>query len=202
MRAIRDWFLALTSSLGGVGLFLVAFLDSSVLTFPVANDLIVIQLSVENPARMPYYALMATAGSVAGCLFLYGLARRGGEAMYRRKAGARAVRVRDWVQKNAFLSIAVPSILPPPMPFKIFVLAAGVFQAPLRTFIVALLAGRGLRYFGEGYLAVRFGSDAARYLREHTLLFTLIVAVLLLGSYALTRLAFRPRKQPGEPWNP
>ncbi len=190
LQAIKEWFLALTGALGGLGLFFVAFLDSSVLTFPVANDLILIQLSVENPARMPYYALMTTLGSMAGCLWLYFLAKKGGEVMFRRRAGQRAERVRGWVQRNAFLSIAVPSLLPPPMPFKVFVLAAGVFQAPLRTFALALLFGRGIRYFGEGYLAVRYGNDAARYLQENTLQFTAIVVALLLASYGVTRMVF------------
>ncbi|MBI3405508.1 MAG: hypothetical protein HY046_08635 [Acidobacteria bacterium] len=191
LAAITNWFLALTGSLGGLGLFLVAFLDASVLTFPVANDLLVIQLSAQNPARMPYYAVMATFGSLLGCIWLYYLAKKGGELMFRKRAGARAERIRGWVQRNTFLSIAVPSLLPPPMPFKIFVLAAGVFQAPLRTMCIALVIARSLRYFGEGYLAVRYGTEAAAYLRTHSLQFTLVVLGLLLASYLVTRWLFR-----------
>jgi len=91
----------------------------------------------------------------------------------------------------------VPSILPPPMPFKAFVLAAGVFQMPMRTFILALLVGRGIRYTAEGILAVRYGDQAVRYLLENKLQFTLIITALIVGSYLVTRLIFRAtRKQP------
>jgi membrane protein YqaA with SNARE-associated domain len=188
---LPPWLASLVASVGGVGLFAAAFLDASVLSLPVINDLLVIHLSIQNPARMPYYALMATLGSLAGCLFLYYLARKGGEVMFRKRVGPRAERIRAWVQRNAFLSIAVPSILPPPMPFKAFVLAAGVFQMPRKIFVIALVAGRGFRYFAEGILAVRYGPDAVRYLRENKLEFTLIIGGLITASYLLTRFLFR-----------
>src|ERR1017187_10067029 len=79
---LPHWLQAIVASAGGLGLFLIAFLDSSILTFPVINDLLLINLSVRYPARMPYYAAMATLGSVVGCLLLYFLARKGGEAMF------------------------------------------------------------------------------------------------------------------------
>jgi membrane protein YqaA with SNARE-associated domain len=185
------WLRALVSALGGAGLFVAAFLDSSVLSFPVLNDLLLIQLSVQHPLRMPYYALLATSGSVAGCLLLYFLAAKGGEVMFRRRAGARAGRIRDWVNRNSFLSLAIPSILPPPLPFKAFVIAAGVFGMPRSTFVIALVAGRGLRYFGEGFLAVHYRAEASRYLAQHTLQFTLIVVGLVLLGYLVSRLIFR-----------
>lgn len=188
LHQFAQWLLAVTSALGGLGLFLVAFLDSSVLTFPVANDLIVIQLSIQNPARMPYYATMATLGSLAGCLVLYYLARKGGEAYFRKHVGGRPERIRRWLDRNSFLAVAIPSVLPPPMPFKAFVVAAGVFQARRRIFIAALVIGRGFRYFAEGFLAVRYGADAVRYLSEHKLLFTAIVAAFILASYFVSRL--------------
>ncbi len=189
---LRNWFLAFTSAFGGVGIFCVAFLDSSVLTFPVATDLLVIQLSVKNPARMPFYALMATLGSLGGCVLLYYLAKKGGEVMFRKSAGRRAERIRDWVDRNAFLSVAIPSVLPPPMPFKVFVIAAGVFQMNLRTFVVALMLGRGFRYFAEGILAVKYGQDAWRLLKEHRLEFVGVLLVLIFLSWLITRYIFRP----------
>jgi membrane protein YqaA with SNARE-associated domain len=185
------WLQALVASLGGFGLFAAAFLDASVLSLPVINDILVIRMSIRNPAAMPYYALMATLGSLGGCLLLYYLAKKGGELMFHKKVGPRAARIRAWVDRNAFLSIAVPSILPPPMPFKAFVLAAGVFQMPMKTFILALVIGRGFRYFAEGILAVRYGADATRYLMENKLQFTLIIAGFLIASYLVTRIIFR-----------
>ena len=193
---LPHWLQPLVASLGGVGLFFVAFLDSSALSLPIINDLLVIHLSVRNPSLMPYYALMATLGSLAGCLLVYYLARKGGEVMFRKRAGGRAERIRGWIRRNAFLTVAIPSMLPPPMPFKLFVAAAGVFQVPLRTFVIALVAGRGLRYTTVGILAVRFGAEAGRYVLENKLQFSLIVGGLVILSYLLSRLVFRPLPPP------
>jgi membrane protein YqaA with SNARE-associated domain len=193
LKKLNDWALALTGAYGGLGLFLVAFLDSSVLSFPIANDLIVIQLSIQQPQRMPYYAFMATLGSLAGSVFLYFLAKKGGEAMFRKRAGARAERIRSWLERNAFLSVAIPSVLPPPMPFKAFVLAAGVFQIPMRTFVFALIVGRGFRYVAEGILAIRYGKDAITLLQQNKILFTAIILGLMTASFVVTRLAFRSK---------
>jgi membrane protein YqaA with SNARE-associated domain len=195
------WLQALLASAGAPAIFVAAFLDASVLSLPIINDILVIRLSAQNPARMPLYAAMATLGSMAGCLFLYYLAKKGGEVMFRRRVGPRAQRIRAWVERNAFLSIAVPSVLPPPMPFKAFVLAAGVFQMPMKIFVIALIVGRGFRYFGEGILAVRYGPDAFRYLKEHPLQFTLILGGLILASYLVTRALFR-RSHPDKPEAP
>ena len=97
------WLAHLVATLGGLGLFVVAFLDSSVLSFPIVTDLLVIEESIQNPARMPYYAFMATVGSLAGCFWLYVLAKKGGEAFFHSRAGRHAVRARRWVDSNAFL---------------------------------------------------------------------------------------------------
>jgi len=183
---LPPWLGTAVASAGGLGIFLIAFLDSSVLSFPVVNDLLVIQLSITYPAKMPYYALMATLGSVLGCVLLYYIAKKAGEAYFRRHAGEhRADRIRAWIVQNGFLSVLIAALLPPPMPFKIFVLAAGVFQVPLRTFVLALVLARGLRYFGEGFLAVRYGPAAMHYLLEHKLmsaLFTLAGTLLIYFS--------------------
>ncbi len=189
---LPHWLRAPVASFGGLGLFVVAFLDSSVLTFPVINDLLVIDLSIRNPARMPYYVLMATLGSLAGCLFLYSLARKGGEAMFRRHAEGRAEHIRAWMGRNGFLAVLVAALLPPPTPFKLFVLAAAAFQVRLRAFVAAVLLARSLRYFAVGFLAVRYGAAATQYFLEHKLEFALIVVGLILVSYLLSRVFLRP----------
>lgn len=169
------------ASFGGAGLFALAFLDSSLLSFPLVTDLIVIQAAMHNPTRMPYYATMAALGSVAGSIVLYAVARKGGKAFFTRRAGAHAEKARAWVERNAFLSIFVPSLSPPPMPFKIFILAAGVFQVPLRTFVLALALGRGSRYFAEGILAVHYGAAVVQFLATHgrAMTFFLVAAVVV-----------------------
>ena len=191
---LRHWIQSAVAFLGGLGIFAIAFLDSSVLSFPVINDLLVIQLSLKNPMRMPYYALMATLGSVAGCLFLYYLARKGGEAMFNRHAGRRAERVRGWVVRNEFLSIAIPAILPPPAPFKVFIIAAGVFRVPVRMFALTLLLVRGLRYLGVGFLAIRYGAVATHFLVEHKLEVTVVALAIVLFIYLLARLFLHPAR--------
>jgi membrane protein YqaA with SNARE-associated domain len=177
--------------LGAPGLFLISFLDSSVLTFPVINDLLLIELSIEHPARMPFYAFMAGAGSVLGCVFLYFLARKGGEAFFHRKAGERAAAVRHWVEENGFIGMLIAALLPPPTPFKVFVFAAGVFQVPLWSFTSAVALARAIRYFGMGYLAIRYGNDALPYLRDHKLEALVVVALFVLVSYLISRVILR-----------
>jgi membrane protein YqaA with SNARE-associated domain len=184
------WLQAIVTSAGGLGLFLIAFLDSSVLTFPVINDLLLIDLSIRNPARMPYYAAMATLGSVGGCLLLYYLARKGGEAMFHKHAGARAQWICDWTKRNGFLSILLTALLPPPNPFKVFVIAAGAFEMPVQTFVLGLLAARGIRFFGEGFLAIRYGDQASHFLLTHKLEVTGITLLVVLTLYLTMRMAF------------
>ncbi len=131
------------------------------------------------------------SGLSAGCVWLYLLAKKGGEAYFKRHARGGAKRVRGWVQRNAFLSTFVPAILPPPFPFKVFVLADGVFQVPLRTFVIALLLGRSLRYFAEGILAVRYGPLILRYALSHEAMLAGSVFVTLAILYLAGRWMFR-----------
>ncbi|HVB33155.1 MAG TPA: VTT domain-containing protein [Patescibacteria group bacterium] len=183
MQQLPLWLRTLVGSLGGLGLFVIGFFDSSILSFPFVNDLLLIQFTIHDPRLMPYYVMMATLGSLAGCYWLYFLAKKGGAAMYRRSAGSRAERIHGWVQRYKFLSVAIPSILPPPFPFKPFVLAAGLFQIPLESFTLALVIGRGLRYTIEGLLAVYFGQQAGRFFVENKLEFILLVIVTIGVSY-------------------
>jgi membrane protein YqaA with SNARE-associated domain len=186
---LPNWLQVVVTAAGGPGLFLIAFLDSSVLTFPVINDMLLIDLSVRFPVRMPYYAGMATAGSVLGCVLLYYIAKKGGEAMFHKHAGARAQQIQAWTKRNGFVSILVTALLPPPTPFKVFIIAAGALEMPMRSFVLGLLVARGIRYFGEGLLAVRYGDVAGDYLLTHKLEvsgITLLVVVLL---YVVSRVA-------------
>lgn len=187
----KQKILAFASGLGAPGLFLISFLDSSVLSFPIINDLLLIQLSMRSPRRMPLYALMAAAGSVLGCVVLYFLARMGGEAYFHRKAGARALAIRHWVDRNGFGGMLIAALLPPPTPFKIFVFAAGAFEAPIAGFASAITLARLFRYFGVGYLSVRYGADAMPYLAGHKLLLTILAVALVAVSYGLSRLVVR-----------
>jgi membrane protein YqaA with SNARE-associated domain len=188
---------AFAGGLGAPGLFLISFLDSSVLTFPVINDLLLVQLSIQRPARMPLYAFMAALGSVLGCVLLYFIARKGGEALFHRKAGKHAHAIRHWVEQNGFVGMLIAALLPPPTPFKIFVFAAGVFEVPLHSYTTAITIARLFRYFGIGYLAIRYGADALPYLMHHKLQAAAVVVSLVIVSYVLSRVVLRRRTPSG-----
>ena len=181
MSRIVSWVQAFALSVGGPGLFFIAFLDSSFLSLPEINDILVIVMVIEHKELMPYYATMATLGSVTGCLLLYVIGRRGGEALLRRRFGGPRL---EWAmklsKKYGVLAVAVPAIFPPPAPFKVFVVLAGVSGVPLVQFASAVALGRGFRYFGEGWLAVRYGEAAIDLLEQNGRMVSLILAVIVL----------------------
>jgi len=181
------------AGLGAPGLFLISFLDSSVLTFPVMNDLLLIELSIQRPARMPLYASMAALGSILGCVLLFFIAEKGGEALFHKHAGKRAVTIHNWVVDNGFGGMLVAALLPPPTPFKVFVVAAGVFEVPLISFTSAIALARLIRYFGVGYLAIRYGAEALPFLVHHKWQVAVGLVVLVALSYLLSRLILRHR---------
>ncbi len=189
----KQKIVAFAGTLGAPGLFLISFLDSSVLTFPVINDLLLIDLSIQHPARMPLYELMALLGSVLGCVLLYFIARKGGEAYFHRKAGARGEAIRHWVERNGFGGMLVAAMLPPPTPFKIVVFAAGVFEVPLLSFASAIGIARLIRYFGVGYLAVKYGNNALPFLAQHKVVVIIVLALFAGVSYGLSRWILRKR---------
>jgi membrane protein YqaA with SNARE-associated domain len=188
---------AFAAGLGAPGLFLISFLDSSVLTFPVINDLLLIELSIQRPARMPLYASMAALGSVLGCVLLFFIAEKGGEALFHKHAGKRAHAIHKWVVHNGFGGMLIAALLPPPTPFKVFVLAAGVFEVPLISFASAITLARVIRYFGIGYLAIRYGANALPYLAAHKWQVAGVVIGLIVISYALSYLILRHRVEDG-----
>ena len=193
MSRIVRWLEAFISSLGGPGLFLVAFLDSSFLSLPEINDVLVVLMVTRNEELMPYYAAMATLGSITGCLVLYGLGRKGGEAILQKRfSGPRVEKAMGLFRRFGVLAIIVPALLPPPAPFKVFVLLSGVTRVPWPRFCGAVAVGRGVRYFGEGLLAVRYGDEAVELLRANGPLVSLVLAVVVLlgvGTYILMRRA-------------
>jgi len=168
MQRFIVWIQAvLIPTLGPAGLFLVAFLDSSFLSIPEINDLLVITAAMKDPGTAWVSVVMATLGSLGGCLLLYGLGRRGGETLLLKRFGPEKTRrARETFEKYELLALAVPAVLPPPMPFKIFVLAAGVFQLSLRKFVITLLVARGLRYSGWAVVGVVYREEALRLLKS------------------------------------
>ncbi len=196
MARIVTWVQAFALGIGGPGLFLVAFLDSSFLSLPEINDLLVVMLVIEHKARMPYYALMATAGSVTGCLVLYWIGRTGGEALVRRRfGGPRMARALALSKRYGVLAIAVPAILPPPAPFKIFVLLAGVAAVPVWQFATTIALARGFRYFMVGVLSVRYGDAAVAFIQANGRVVALVLAGLVVAG-GLAWILWRRRRSP------
>ncbi len=171
-------------SFGGPGLFAVAFLDSSFLSLPEINDILIVSFVMQHKERLVYYAAMATLGSLVGCFTVYLLGLKGGEAVLRRQFSAgRVERGMATFRRYGLLAVLVPSLLPPPAPFKIFVLLAGVARVRAGTFALAIIVGRGVRFLALGLLAMWYGDAALQYLRENAKPVALVVAgvVLLLG---------------------
>src|SRR3954454_22416449 len=171
---------------GGPGLFIIGYLDSSFLSFPELNDILLMGMVIRHKSLLPYYALMATLGSLLGCLVLYYVARKGGEAFLRKRFRAHHVdRGLTLFQKYGLLVLIVPALLPPPAPFKIFVLMAGVAAIPVWQFATAIGVARAVRYFGEGLLAVWYGDRAFAFLHEHAVALGLgFAGAALLGGLA------------------
>jgi membrane protein YqaA with SNARE-associated domain len=168
MSRFLAWVQGFAVALGGPGLFVIALLDSSFLSFPEVTDVLIIVLVAKHPERFLWYTLLPTIGSIIGCYLLYALAKRGGEAFLRKRLRERHVeRAFAIFRRYGLLAVAVPSILPPPVPFKIFVLVAGAAQVRTLDFLIAVSIGRGIRYIGEGVLALWYGEWALEFLRAN-----------------------------------
>jgi membrane protein YqaA with SNARE-associated domain len=151
--------------LGLPGIFLAAFLDSSFLSLPEINDFLMVTSCAARPQRAPLYVTATTLGSLLGCSVLWWLGRRGGERFLLRKFGAdRVERTRGAFRRWDVLALAVPALLPPPMPFKIFCVSAGVFGLPYARFALTLVVARGLRYAFWGTLGILYGDEALAWL--------------------------------------
>ncbi len=185
--------------LGAPGIFVVAFLDSSFLSLPEITDLLVVTSGMRDARTAWIAALMATCGSVVGCVVLWWLGRRGGEGLLSRRFGqARVRRTREAFAQWDILALAIPALLPPPMPFKAFVLAAGAFRVPLRRFVVTIFVARGIRYslwaivslvYHERALSVLGEVDRWFADRAAALLVSVAVCVLLMAWVVVRRRA-------------
>ncbi len=180
-------------SFGPAGLFAIAFLDSAMIPLPGGPDAVMIILSTAHPAWMPLYALSATLGSMFGCLLLYKISRRAGRRALERFSIEKQARVNRLIEKYDVLSVLVSSVLPPPFPFKLFVVTAGVFRLSIVRFAVAVAIGRAFRFFLEGFLAIRYGEQAADMLKRYYPSIGIAVAALvIIGFIAKTLLRKKP----------
>lgn len=196
LRKITNGLTSVTNFLipfGAFGLFAVALLDSALIPLPGGPDAVMLLLSTRNPARMPLYALGATAGSVVGCVILYYISRRAGRRALEKFPPQKRARVKELVDRYDVLSVLVASVLPPPFPFKLFVITAGVFRLSLVRFAAAVAVGRAFRFFLEGFLAVRYGEQAQEVLAQNYPAVGLGVAALVILIFVVRGLLKRRR---------
>ncbi len=178
--------------LGIPGLFLVSLIDSAVAPIAGGPDALVILLAWRQPALTHLIVLAATAGSTLGCLFLYGIGKRGGKKALSRFKPEKIAWVENYMNRRGFWTILVSVLIPPPFPTKLVVLAAGVFQTGKLQFFLGILLGRLGRYAVLGCLAAHFGSSTIRVLKGYfpavsLALIGLVLLIILIRSLRTER---------------
>ena len=167
--------------LAAPAMVIIGALDSSLLSLPEINDYLVVGRCYKDPSAAYYFPLFAAAGSVLGCNLLYTIVRRGGQAVLRKRFPVASIKkVERAYERFGFLAIGIPAILPPPLPFKIFVATAGALEYPRWKFLLTVMIARSFRYYVEGILAVFYGRRVLLFLKDNGL-----VIVSIVGSLAL-----------------
>jgi membrane protein YqaA with SNARE-associated domain len=170
--------------MGFWGLGAVAILDSS--SIPVPMDAILALYVWNDKGHFWLYCLIAATGSAIGGLLPYGLGRAGGELfLLKRVNRERFEGLRDRFQRQEFLAVMIPSMLPPPAPWKVFVFASGVFEMRVANFLLAVLVGRMLRWIVLSILVIKLGPGAVDLVAHHALTTVLIVGLLAVMGFTL-----------------
>ena len=185
-KIVARWKLVLLPGLlkmGLAGVALVAVLDSS--SIPVPMDLILAGYIWADKPRFWLYCLLGAAGSAVGGLLPYGIGRAGGELfLLKRVNRQRFEALRDRFERQEFLAVMIPSMLPPPTPWKIFVFGAGVFEMHVAQFMLAVLCGRMIRWLVLSLLVLELGPGAVGLVAHHALPAMLIVLGLAVAAFA------------------
>src|SRR6478735_10024002 len=181
-------------SYGPFGLFAIAFLDSVLVPIPGGVDAMLMILATARPAWMLIYVASATVGSTIGCVCLYKISQKAGHRALARFSESKQKRVKDLIDRYDVLSVLVASVLPPPFPFKLFVVSAGVFRLNLLRFTIAIAAGRTFRYLLEGYLAARYGDHAKEILQQYYPAIGIGLAVVIIIFFVGRNLMRRGRQ--------
>jgi membrane protein YqaA with SNARE-associated domain len=176
MVGLAQWLL----TLGALGVFSISLLDSAFVPLPGGPDAAVIALSAVKPEWMVIYALAATLGSVIGSTLLYVVARKGGIRALKGVRPETREKVEGLLGRYDMLAVMIPAVLPPPFPFKVFILSAGVFKLKLPRFLAAIVVGRATRFLIEGLLAIEFGEEAGALLKHQGPKVLIGVAAMLL----------------------
>ena len=163
-HSMRRWLV----HLGALGFLPLGLLDSSIIPLPGSMDVLTIVLAARSPELWWYYAVMATIGSVLGGFVTYRLARKGGEKSLEKRLPAKSMKkIVKLFERWGFAAIAIPALLPPPMPLVPFLLAAGAMKYSAKKFLLAMALGRIARYSILAYLAARYGRKMLPFLMQH-----------------------------------
>ncbi len=185
----KAWIFGLLGVLGVWGVFVIAFADSALLGMPV--DAIVATYVYRDHRRMLFYVAMASLGSALGSIPLYIIGYLGGEKVLRKRIPEeRFLKIHKSFEEHEFWALMFPGMLPPPMPFKIFVLGAAVFEMRFRDFMAAIFAGRFVRFLILSVLTLWFGEQILALLADlfkRHLLWVLAVAVAGVGFWLWRR---------------
>lgn len=180
------------SAWGPGGLFFLAAFDSAGVPLPAAVDALLVAVAVVNPSVAWLSAALAVVGSCAGSLALFLVARKGGEAYWRRqKPSPRAARFRQWFQAYGLITVFIPVLVPIPLPVKVFVISAGALGASPLRFLAVVAAARIPRYCLLAYLGLRLGHGTMAWLRTNVWWLALFALLLALALGALVRFASR-----------
>jgi membrane protein YqaA with SNARE-associated domain len=193
-RWLQHYVIGAPLYIAAPAMVVIGALDSSLLSLPEINDYLVVGRCIKHHSAVLYFPLFAAAGSVIGCLLLYSIMRRGGQALLRRRFKAEHIlRAERAYARFGILALAIPAVLPPPLPFKIFVATAGTLEYPRWRFLLTVMIARSLRYYMEGILAVLYGERALRFLRDNGLVIISIIAALALVVLLIYLLSGRGR---------
>jgi membrane protein YqaA with SNARE-associated domain len=179
--------------LGGPGLILLGLLDNSVVPVPGSMDALTVVLSANQHEWWPYYAAMATLGSLIGGL-TYRIARREGKERLKGRL-SKMRKVEGAFHRWGFGAIAIAAMLPPPAPMVPFLLAAGAAQYPRKKFLTALALGRGVRYVSLAFLSAIYGRRIIRLVFQHGRIMLIVASVCAAAAIATMFLVRRSKRQ-------
>lgn len=203
LRAVGVWLeqyvISVPLYIAAPAMILIGALDSSLLSLPEINDYLVVGRCFKYPSAVFYFPLFAAIGSVIGCNLLYTIMRGGGQVVLRRRFKAESIqRVENAYARFGFLAIAIPAILPPPLPFKIFVATAGTLEYPRWKFLLTVMLARSFRYYTEGILAVFYGRRVLTFMKDNGLVILSIVAAAVIIGLIIYILVTRRRAKATE----
>lgn len=159
---------------------------------PQGVDALLIAQAISAPETAYIGATLAILGSLIGSLVLYYMARRVGRPMLEKKTSAAGIeKMHRQIERFDALVLLVPTMIPLPLPMKLFVIAAGVFQMKAQRFIAAIVFARSVRYYAEAFIAVRYGNQTTAFLKEHALVAVLIGMALVGLFYLVSRWSTR-----------